>query len=71
MDDIILVIIVIGASWVVFSIINIAIATALKKKGGGIHPFFMFCPVINVLCFVACLLVYLDEKNKETRGGNK
>lgn len=54
----------IGASWVIFSIINICITMAVKKKGGGVHPFFMFCPVINVLCPFVCLIVYLDERQK-------
>lgn len=62
MSDTVLVVLIICASWIIFSLINIAIASVLKKKGGDIHPFFMFFPVINVLCFVACLLVYLDEK---------
>lgn len=69
MTDALLITLVIGASWVVFSLINIAIASALKKKGGGIHPFFMFCPVVNVLSGFVCWLVYLDEKRdgKEKR----
>lgn len=69
MTDALLITLVIGASWVVFSLINIVIASVLKKKGGGIHPFFMFCPVVNVLCGFVCWLVYLDEKRdgKEKR----
>lgn len=69
MTDAMIVALVIGALWVVFSLINVGIDMAVRKKGGGIHPFFMFCPVVNVLSGFVCWLVYLDEKRdgKEKR----
>lgn len=64
MTDAMIVALVIGVSWVVFSLINICIDMAARKKGGKIHPFFLFCPVLNVLCWLIYMIVYFDEKKK-------
>jgi hypothetical protein len=65
MNESVLIVLVICVAWVVFSLINMGIVMALKNKGGGIHPFFMFCPIINILSPFICLMVYLDERNKK------
>lgn len=65
MTETMIVALAIGASWVVFSIINICITMAVKQKGGGIHPFFMFCPILNVLSPFIFMAVCFDEKKKK------
>lgn len=61
MSSTVLIVLIICVSWVLFSLINMGITMALNKRGGSISLFFMFCPIINILCPFVCLIVYLDE----------